>query len=172
MLDIGKALHAGKNPVRRSVGLLALAAVAAAGTVWAGGGGGGPERHGDNPNHEKGSMSGEVATDCTNFSINSSAVVSAECNTSIDSNVDPSSTSIDLGQHLKIWNGGIYWSNAGIFNDIDDLWVATNCQDLQIDYADGDVRIGGSCLTQGSHQWAQTFMRFGLRNNNGSLALK
>ena len=94
---------AGKTLRRRAATVLGLASAIVASTVVAGGGGG-PGSYGDNPNHEKGSMSGDVARDCTNFRVTDAGQVTADCNTSSDSGVDPSSTTIDIGDYVHVQN--------------------------------------------------------------------
>ena len=88
------------------VGLVAFALAVAFAVVTMGTGGSAGQGYGDNPNHEKGSMSGDIARDCTNFSATASGVVRADCNASTDPAVDPSATKIDLGGGLHVQNVG------------------------------------------------------------------
>ena len=153
-----------------------LAAFLSAGTVVAAGGGGGPARHGDNPTHEKGSMSGNIAIDCTNFRVDASGVVTAECNTTTDGNVDPSSTSIALASSLHVQNVGdasavfydahgrwwrehwpehltLIWPNGSEYVSRWKVSFANACGQKRIRYEDGNVVLEAECTVQNICTW-------------------
>ena len=155
---------------RCSAGVVCFALPIAAATALAFGGGA-PARHGDNPSHEKGSMSYNIARDCTNFSI-SQGVIHAECNTTTDANVNPSSTSIHVGDMIVEVDFRLYWVN-GQGAPGPGPRVTDECSNLSTFYRDGGVWLRAHCnglnlevSINNPDNWG------GVWNNGGTLTLK
>ena len=163
------------------------------GSVAVAGGGGDPgsEPYGDNPNHKKGSRSGSIRYDCTNFSFSSAGVLTADCNVSLDPHVDPVSTSIDLSTHLRI-----SYTNSGrilMSNDTDNTWdtsdnwtdsanwfVGDACSNTETYYESGWVLLRGDCRNEKENRTLRYYTNLsatpglgGLQtSSNGRMVLK
>ena len=195
MLGLRTRFDNHSNPRLWSIAALAFAFAASSALA---GGGGGPARYGDNPNHEKGSMSGNVAMDCTNFRVTAAGVVSADCNTSTDTGVDPSPTTIDLGETVRVRNDSegsqvravlqrhctIYrpigllltWANGDEHTSRWNDAFRDSCTDASIDYQDGDVWLEARCtltdILVSDGPFLDPCYYFGAARHSGSLRTK
>ena len=150
----------------------------------------GGEQYGDNPNHQKGLMTGKIKKDCTNFSFASNGVLTADCNTSEDEDADPESTSINLTDHLRfsytearriiMSNDTVGWNTNDNWNETAGWFVNSACSDRETYYEDGWVRIRGECQNPRTgnkeHFWTDLSITHALgglsTNNSGQLVFK
>ena len=148
-----------KSPHGAILAASLLLATAWAGPALAGGGGNPapPQDPGDNPHYEAGSMSGKITKDCTNFSVTSAGVLSAECNASTDTSVPRSSTTIDLSGNLTIGSNG---ASQADYEDTSTspptYWTVYKPRHLSIRWSNGDnpfshwdVSFGSACTDAG-----------------------